>query len=491
MRLVCRQPPSDSQLAWMNWPGEDEPCFPDEALQRVDISVRQSPEAPNPPLTTAAEEARTRSKLVGLRDPGNAALIAGLAPNDPDFLRPHLDDCSVESPSDCSPTVTDHMETATEDSARVDGEQQATSLGASRESDERHDSVNTGLDGSVKPDANALALAANAAIASGESNAQVEPKGLASRRAPPAHDTISQLSPHHRPSRTVVRSPLKLHTTSSDPAMQPPPPPAADTIAASPTLAKHVISAPHNTLPAVQPTSPAQDRDAGSPNRLPSFRQLTGQLNELADAAAQEPRPYSHNHSQSFGSTTSQSPRLPYHPPGYSGSAHTSPAGPSYGYIARSPTGASTTSDIHQVQYGSPPQYPTPTAYFIHRRSSAATDNGQFPASLPSASTTSSGESHGHPGSSTDGYSTAHTTPVDQPPTADSTPRPILPPVPGMSQSAMVMSSFKCDYSGCTAAPFQTQYLLRYVPKSPTEPSTTHLPIITYPNIVFQSCVIP
>ncbi|KAK4547041.1 hypothetical protein LTR36_001262 [Oleoguttula mirabilis] len=98
-----------------------------------------------------------------------------------------------------------------------------------------------------------------------------------------------------------------------------------------------------------------------------------------------------------------------------------------------------------------------PTAYYTDRRASAATTAaGPFPPSLPSAST-SSGESHGHTGSSTDGYSTAHTTPIDLPLAADGTPRPILPPPAGMS---ILMAGFKCDFSGCTAEPFQTQYLL-------------------------------
>ena len=39
--------------------------------------------------------------------------------------------------------------------------------------------------------------------------------------------------------------------------------------------------------------------------------------------------------------------------------------------------------------------------------------------------------------------------------------RPMLPPLAGLSGGALIAGSFKCDYAGCTAAPFQTQYLLK------------------------------
>ena len=273
------------------------------------------------------------------------------------------------------------------------------------------------------------------------------------------------LSSAARPQRSGRASPLKLQT-NSETAPQP-----VETISNSPTLRKHVIPVAEGTvgtLPAFQPASPIKERFAGSPQseKLPSFRQVTGQiagqlseLAEFAELAAQRDLRSSHQNNQSAGSAASPSSMIPLHHP-YPTSSQTSPSG-YYDFSARSPT--STVSE--HPQYGSPPQYPS-TAYFTNRRSSASTGNSMpHPPSLPSAS--SSGESLStHASSSTDGYSTAHTTPIDAGSLAEGTPRPmpILPPPPGMPQSAMVLPpGFKCGYPGCIAPPFQTQYLLRYV----------------------------
>ena len=287
--------------------------------------------------------------------------------------------------------------------------------------------------------------------------------GDANLRSTPdaAQSALLPLEYSKRPSsRAASRSPLTVRTTPSGCAMQPPPP-LSEPFPGSPNLAKHakpVVPGTAYTLPAVQPNSPIREGEPpSSPHteRLPSFQQFK-ELSVLAQAAeTREPQqPYSHHHSQSFGSATSQSPRLPYQAPGFPISAQTSPVS-HYAYNAMSPT--STVGDIPHPMYGSPQQYATPAAYYGDRRMSSSTESaGLFPPSLPSAGTSSS-DSHGHTGSSTDGYSTNHTTPVDQPPTIDGTPRPILPPPPGM------LAGFKCDWDGCTAPPFQTQYLLRYV----------------------------
>ncbi len=39
--------------------------------------------------------------------------------------------------------------------------------------------------------------------------------------------------------------------------------------------------------------------------------------------------------------------------------------------------------------------------------------------------------------------------------------RPMLSPLAGLQSGPLVIGSFKCEYAGCTAAPFQTQYLLK------------------------------
>ncbi|KAK0904614.1 hypothetical protein LTR02_006926 [Friedmanniomyces endolithicus] len=317
--------------------------------------------------------------------------------------------------------------------------------------DERHDSANALLA--------AQALEASADVRRAESDkAIVASQSPTQERVDCAQSTVHSPRPDGQP-RSLSRSALKLDTSTSLPD-------SGDIIKDSPIFWKHVESISQgnpNTLPIIQPTSPIQERGAaGSPTRLPSFQQFNGQLRELAEAASIEPRvqrPQSRHHSRSISSATAPSPRLPYHP--FAGPIQTSP-GSQYDYGARSPT--STISEVTHPVYGSRIQYTVQAAYYAdRRRASVATDHpGPYalPASLPSASST---ESQGHASSTPDGYSTAYTTPTDQAVLGEnmSRPVPILPPPSGMPQNAMmVLGGFECDWDGCTAPPFQTQYLL-------------------------------
>lgn len=297
-------------------------------------------------------------------------------------------------------------------------------------------------------------------VAVAASQAQEDARaGAAETRHDSAHDQVPQLPPEKRVQVGGRCSPLlTLKTNNTVPVHG-----QDDTIATSPTLAKHVITVTEgttSTLPAYHPGSPTKDGVPISPHaeKLPSFRQLTaggqlGPLNSLAEAATQQQQDQRtqtyHHHSASFGSNTSQSPALPYH--SYQNSnIHASPSS-YHPYSATSPT-----NDAH---YGSPTRFNS--AYFAERRTSGSTDH---PTPLPpSLHSTSSGESHGNTSSGTDGgYSTSHTTPIESAQPQDSTARSILPPPRGMPQSAVILSSgFTCDYPGCSAAPFQTQYLLR------------------------------
>lgn len=233
-------------------------------------------------------------------------------------------------------------------------------------------------------------------------------------------------------------------------------PPADESIMSSPILSKKMIHAESNTantLPAVQQSGSPQQEDSSTSHRkesLPPFQQLAN----LAEAATQlgghqdvrGPASSGHHHTPSNGSTM-PSPMVLHHPP-YPLSAQTSPTTTLYPQSARSPT--STISDGHHF---ASPQVATPLGYYSDRRSSTATEGGRHFAppvpSLPSQS--SSGDSIYGNASSTDGYSTSHTTPSEHN-------RPILPPPPGMS--VISAGGFKCDFDGCSAAPFQTQYLL-------------------------------
>ena len=262
--------------------------------------------------------------------------------------------------------------------------------------------------------------------------------------------------------RVGLGSPLQIRTTDTKIAASQPQQ-RRDSISTSPTLSKHVKPAAdvngENLAPFEPPSSSTSSPKA---ERLPSIHQLTSSLTELAEAATQEiPRQqqgFSHHHSQSFGSAMSQSPVLSGHP--YPASIQTSPQAYYPALVnARSPT-STIGGESH---YASPPLY-SPYGAYSHRRASMT--DGVLPAipRLPTAS--SSGDSYGgYPSSGTEGYSTSHTTPID---IMEHTPRPMLPPLPGMHAQPiapppiMIPGPYKCDVPNCTAGTFQTQYLLKY-----------------------------
>lgn len=272
-------------------------------------------------------------------------------------------------------------------------------------------------------------------------------------------------SPDKPSTRSNVGSPLKLRTVELNSNHEERPLQVdRDSISASPTLSKHTIAAAvenGHSLPPFEPPSPS----TGSPQaeRLPSIHQLTSSLTELAEAATQAtqeiPRPpgFSHHHSQSFESAKSQSPVLANH---YPASIQTSPQAYYPPTTARSPTSTIAESPA----YASPPAY-SPFGPYSHRRASMVDGMPPFVPTLPSAP--SSAESYGgYPSSGTEGYSTNQTTPSDVGATTEHTPRPVLPPPPGMHPlipppPVMLLGPYKCDVPNCTAGTFQTQYLLK------------------------------
>lgn len=406
-------------------------------LQPVTAAYLARPTDPPPSSRAEAETAHAQPRISPRRDQGLGVL--GLAHVIPHF---HVDvlDSSSDTLSHGSPAMTDSA-----------GPGQST--GVDHPPADHHATIDSRM-----VDAKALASAALEATTHPPTESR-EP----AKRVDSAQDELPKSTAVKPQPPSGRATPLKLHTGG-------PPPGSDDTITTSPTLARHAIPVSEGnagTLPALHSASPSANAAPTSPSseRLPSFRQLTGQLTELADAAGQhEPRVphYGRHHSQSFGSATAPSPMLPYHIPP---NTQMSPSS-QYAFSARSPTSA--IGD----HYSSPTQIPG-NAYYMERRTSNFPDHPiGLPASLPSAS--SSGESHGPPSSSADGYSTAHTTPVDSAVIPDGMQRnmPILPPPRGMppQNAAFLPGGFKCDYPGCEAAPFATQYLLRY----PLHSSTTH-----------------
>ncbi|KAI6870479.1 hypothetical protein D0864_02614 [Hortaea werneckii] len=439
----------------MSWPEDDQPCFSTEHLQPVGrprLDIESSSKLSDKPVEPVTFESTASREF----DPGLAAVLSALAPTYPELAERQAQMISSGSPT--SVQAPDEEPGAANGSVS-DGKAGTRAL---PKAIERHDSGNVCFEEMTRLSPRRLAATATAVIASSEpSDQELKPAEEITESQSSRADHSSETLSLRPATRAETNPPLNTQTSCSEA----PVPGMVHGSAISPTVDRHFFSTGQptvDTLPAVQTVPKPDQGEPHSPRkeRLPSFSQFTGQLNELAEAAAtREPQqPFGHRHTQSFGSATSQSSAVAYSTPAFARrpSIQTSPVS-NYAQSIRSPT--NTVNDSSQAVYGSPQQYAAPLAYFSHRRLSNTHDGttSMYPASLPSAGTSSS-ESHGHPGSSTDGYSTTHTTPIDQPPTIDGNPRPILPPPPGMPGS--IMMGFKCDYSGCTAPPFQTQYLL-------------------------------
>ncbi|OMP86788.1 Metallothionein expression activator [Diplodia seriata] len=235
--------------------------------------------------------------------------------------------------------------------------------------------------------------------------------------------------------------------------------------ATSPNLRELAIpdsqASPDERLPALQnPTSPHRDSIAGSPNQsLPSFRHLS----EIAEQATQENEhrasidhraSFSHRPSISSTGAPALSPTLVSRfPP--NGNSRRSPPTQFPPLNPLSPVNSHTGADIKL----SPPS--TYSHYASSRRHSSLSDtsNTAFPPPL-TLSTTSTNESYGSRGS--DAY--AHSPPTR--PRSDSH-RMSIDGITHPNPAAQIQhvpphgsTGFKCDYPGCNAPPFQTQYLL-------------------------------
>jgi hypothetical protein len=227
-----------------------------------------------------------------------------------------------------------------------------------------------------------------------------------------------------------LQSPLEVRRMSVSNAQQ------DDSLVTSPLAGymKQSDSIGHR-LPALQ--SPGSPDGAASPQnqKLPGF----AQLDEIATKANET---ISRRYSISAPSPLSSYPSGPVRSP----------------FNQTSPSIYSDTSPRQALSPGSG----ISMAFGLTRRPSQASE---YPPPLASASTTDSSYA------STDGYSPS-TQPTPQSEThrmsIDGTGPPILPPpVPSMQPltihtiPAHGSGGFKCDYSGCTAPPFQTQYLLK------------------------------
>ncbi|KAL8842680.1 MAG: hypothetical protein Q9170_000455 [Blastenia crenularia] len=216
-------------------------------------------------------------------------------------------------------------------------------------------------------------------------------------------------------------------------------------LATSPCLRQFMASNGSETLPAIQSATPSLS--AKSPNSGQSLPSISAQLGELVDG----PSP---NETLSSRSTFPmangiQSPPMsgisprPNHYPSPQTRLNSFPTP----YPAAQPSPASTYGEVSPREpYRtsldptgmSPPGKPGAPYYTTSRTS-------QMEELTPQ-----SAESHA-------GFKTF--SPNGDHPNVEPG-RPILPPLPGTG--LLATGNFKCDFSGCTAAPFQTQYLLKY-----------------------------
>ena len=262
-----------------------------------------------------------------------------------------------------------------------------------------------------------------------------------------------------------------------------------DSINDSPRLRKHAISpsdvSPRQTLPAMHdPSSPPNP--LGSPNAgrtLPSFHQIS----ELADAGNQEiearNNTMSHQHrpstsisSASTHSAIAQSPSQLSRNFALSTQRRSPPFGPPLNSHISPPTSANSIGEpspadssfrVREVTSRSPgsTNYAMNSSqYFFNRPQSSAAEagGGTYTSSVPSTGT---GDSHPSIGTG-DGYSSGPSPAEQHRMSIDGNPRAniILPPPnphPASREGPPPAGGYRCDHPGCTAPPFQTQYLLK------------------------------
>lgn len=189
------------------------------------------------------------------------------------------------------------------------------------------------------------------------------------------------------------------------------------------------------------------------PERLPSFRQLSkiadGGTDGTPTSTAAYPAVPSHISVQSPTKT------LPYF------TASQQPSPPNNYALLTHPAPTLTHAESHDAF---PVQHPSvlhtapiDNTYQSRRRSQGLINPPPFLTTLTSSSTETNISRQSSTG---DGYSTTSTTPLESGPTDGSQKQSAFLP-PGLQHSSSSGGSFICDYPGCNAQPFQTQYLLK------------------------------
>ncbi len=258
-------------------------------------------------------------------------------------------------------------------------------------------------------------------------------------------------------------------------------------LATSPNLRQYPISAREGSpveLPAMQ-TSPSQSNSAKSPNGERNLPSLVSHFGSLAEAPSKDqevrtngiPNHGRHSFSSASGgpghsppmSSSTQDRRLPgqfittqqRQPLSYQAQYPPSQTSPDSTYSETSPRQIFSQGQ-DQSSMSPPKQGYHP--YYANRRASHNDEHGPpYPPPGTGESKYTPTSADGNP--SSDGYT----------PTTDATPNDHRMSVEGIPPSSehpashpngpLVTGGFKCDFPGCPAAPFQTQYLLKSVPK--------------------------
>ncbi|KAL8812493.1 MAG: hypothetical protein Q9223_000097 [Gallowayella weberi] len=239
---------------------------------------------------------------------------------------------------------------------------------------------------------------------------------------------------------------------------------APSPLATSPRLRQHMASQGSETLPAIQSATPSLS--AKSPNGQQNLPSITAQLGRLVDGSSPNdglPNRSSFPMANGIQSPPMSgiSPRLNHYPSPQSRlNSFPNP------YPAPQPSPTSTFSEVsprepfragHDPTSMSPPGKPGPPYYTSAR------------ISQKDELTPQSAEAH----SGFKGFG-GGISPSGEPG------RPILPPL----HTTLPISggNFKCDYSGCTAAPFQTQYLLNSHANVHSQVRPHYCPVKTCPR---------
>ncbi|KAI4131845.1 MAG: hypothetical protein LQ338_001035 [Usnochroma carphineum] len=280
-----------------------------------------------------------------------------------------------------------------------------------------------------------------------EKRVEVRPQGKQERRSNASTVKTENLDPalggsadaNHR----QQLSPPSAEERRSSPAHH-----ASSPLATSPRLRQYMASNGSETLPAIQSATPSTATK--SPNGQQSLPSISAQLGELVDGPS--PNESLPNRSTFPMASGIQSPPMSgisprhSHYPSPQSRLHSFPTP----YPGAQPSPASTFSEVsprepfhtsHDLTSMSPPGKPGPPYYATVRTPQNDELTPQSAESYSGFKGFVAGISPNHDHSSIELN------------------RRVLPPLPGTGPLAT--GNFKCDFSGCTAAPFQTQYLLK------------------------------